>query len=220
MFTYTAILTKNNGDIAATNAELATHFDTTTHTFPQGYVDQVLGAYDVTADDNDPLFNFSVNTPINNRDAKIWGFELAGQYFLGNTGFGLAASYTLVRGDVGIDVTADPGVDQFALVGLSDTANATLIYDKNGLSARLSYNWRDKFLSQLNRDAYHSPVYTAPYGQLDLSVSYDITPHFAVSFEGINLNEEGVHTYGREKSNTFYLAEGSARYLVGARYRF
>jgi TonB-dependent receptor len=220
LFTYTAILTKNNGNVAATNAELMPNFDTTTHTFAQGYVDNVLGAYDVTADDNDPLFNFSVNTPINNRDAKIWGFEFAGQYFLGNTGFGLAASYTLVRGDVGIDVTADPSVDQFALVGLSDTANATLIYDKYGLSARLSYNWRDKFLSQLNRDSYHSPVYTAPYGQLDLSVSYDITPHFAVSFEGINLTEEGIHTYGREKSNTFYLAEGSARYLIGARYRF
>ena len=220
LFTYTALLDKHNGDVAATNTEFAANYNTTTRALDQGFVDSVLGAYDVTPNSDDPLFNFSVNTPINNRDAKIWGFEFAGQYFLGNTGFGLAASYTLVRGDVGIDVAADPSVDQFALVGLSDTANATLIYEKYGLSARLSYNWRDKFLSQLNRDSYHSPVYTAPYGQLDLSVSYDISPHFAVSFEGINLNEEGVHTYGREKSNTFYLAEGSARYLVGARYRF
>lgn len=220
LFTYTALLQQHNGDVAATNAEFASHYDTTKRALDQGFVDSVLGSNDIIANDDDPLFNFSVNTPINNRDAKIWGFEFAGQYFLGDTGFGVAASYTLVRGDVGIDVTADPSVDQFALVGLSDTANATLIYDKYGFSARLSYNWRDKFLSQLNRDSYHSPVYTAPYGQLDLSVSYDITPHLAVSFEGINLNEEGVHTYGREKSNTFYLAEGSARYLVGARYRF
>jgi hypothetical protein len=29
-----------------------------------------------------------------------------------------------------------------------------------------------------------------------------------------------VQTYGREKSNTFYMAEGSARYLIGARYKF
>jgi TonB-dependent receptor len=220
LFTYTALLDKHNGDVAATNTEFAANYNTTTRALDQGFVDSVLGAYDVTANSDDPLFNFSVNTPINNRDAKIWGFEFAGQYFLGDTGLGLAASYTLVRGDVGIDVTAAPSVDQFALVGLSDTANATLIYEKYGLSARLSYNWRDKFLSQLNRDSYHSPVYTAPYGQLDLSVSYDITPHLAVSFEGINLTEEGVHTYGREKSNTFYMSEGSARYLVGARYRF
>ncbi|MBY8828340.1 TonB-dependent receptor [Hephaestia mangrovi] len=220
LFTYTAILTKNNGDVAATNAELAPHFDTTSHTFDQGYVDQVLGAYDVTADNNDPLFNFSVNTPINNRDAKIHGFEFAGQYFLGDTGFGVSGSYTLVRGDVGIDVAAPPSVDQFALVGLSDTANATLMYDKYGFSARIAYNWRGKFLSQLNRDNYHSPVYTAPYGQLDLSLNYDISPHMSVSFEGVNLTEEGVHTYGREKSNTFYLSEGSARYMIGARYKF
>ena len=220
LFTYTAILTKNNGNVAATNAELTPHFNTTSHTFDQDYVDSTLAAYDVTADSSDPLFNFSVNTPINNRDAKIHGFEFAGQYFLGNTGFGLSGSYTLVRGDVGIDVTAPVDVDQFALVGLSDTANATLMYDKYGFSARLAYNWRGKFLSALNRDGYHSPQYTAPYGQLDLSLSYDISPHMSVSFEGINLNEEGVHTYGREKSNTFYLSEGSARYLVGARYKF
>jgi TonB-dependent receptor len=220
LFTYTAILTKNNGNVAATNAELMSNFDTTSHSFPQTYTDQVLGAYDVTADDNDPLFTFSVNTPINNRDAKIHGFEFAGQYFLGNTGFGVAGSYTLVRGDVGIDVAADPSVDQFALVGLSDTANATLMYDKYGFSARIAYNWRGKFLSQLNRDTYHNPVYTAPYGQLDLSLNYDISPHMSVSFEGINLTEEGVQTYGREKSNTFYMAEGSARYLIGARYKF
>jgi outer membrane receptor protein involved in Fe transport len=126
----------------------------------------------------------------------------------------------LVRGNVGIDVAANPNVDQFALVGLSDTANVTLIYEKYGISARLAYNWRAKFLSQLNRDSYHNPVYTAPYGQLDLNVSYDITKNIAVSFEGINLTEEGVRTYGRDPSNTWYQAEGSARYLVGARFKF
>ena len=220
LFTYTALLQNNNGDVAATNAQFAQHYNTTARALDQGFVDSVLGANDITANDSDPLFQFSVNTPINNRDAKIHGFEFAGQYFLGNTGLGVSGSYTLVRGDVGIDVTAPTNVDQFALVGLSDTANATLIYDKYGFSARLAYNWRGKFLSALNRDGYHSPQYTAPYGQLDLSLSYDITPHVSVSFEGINLNEEGVHTYGREKSNTFYLAEGSARYLIGARYKF
>ncbi|MGN6277743.1 MAG: TonB-dependent receptor [Sphingomonas sp.] len=220
LFTYTALLQANNGNVAATNAQFAQHYDTQSRALDQGFVDSTLAAYDITANSDDPLFNFSVNTPINNRDAKIHGFEFAGQYFLGDTGLGLAGSYTLVRGDVGIDVTAPTTVDQFALVGLSDTANATLIYDKYGFSARLAYNWRGKFLSALNRDGYHSPQYTAPYGQLDLSINYDVTPHISVSVEGINLTEEGVHTYGREKSNTFYLAEGSARYVAGVRYKF
>ena len=84
----------------------------------------------------------------------------------------------------------------------------------------MAYNWRNKFLSQINRDSYHNPAFTDPYGQLDLNVSYDITPHIAVSFEGINLLEEGVRTYGRDYINTWFETEGSARYLIGARYRF
>jgi len=218
LFTYTALLQQNNGNVAAATAAFQANYHN--GALDQNFVDKTLGAVDILPDASDPLFNFSVNTPINNKDAEIYGVEIAGQYFFGRTGFGLAASYTLVRGNVGIDVAADPSVDQFALVGLSDTANVTLIYEKYGISARLAYNWRAKFLSQLNRDSYHNPVYTAPYGQLDLNVSYDITKNIAVSFEGINLTEEGVRTYGRDPSNTWYLAEGSARYLVGARFKF
>ena len=220
LFTYTALLQTNNGNVAAANAQFASHYDPVGRKLDQGFVDSVLGAVDLVADANDPLFSFSVNTPTNNKDAEIYGVEIGGQYFLGETGFGIAASYTLVRGDVSIDVAADPSVDQFALVGLSDTANATLIFDKYGISARLAYNWRDKFLSQTNRDSYHNPVFTKPYGQVDFNVSYDITPHIAVTAEGINIFEEGVRTYGRDEINTWYLAEGSARYLLGARYRF
>ena len=220
LFTYTALLQQANGNVATANAQFAQHYDAQTRALDQGFVDQTLAAIDILADASDPLFNFSVNTPINNKDAEIYGVEIAGQYFLGDTGIGIAGSYTLVRGNVGIDVAADPNVDQFALVGLSDTANATLIYDKYGISARLSYNWRGKFLSQLNRDSYHNPVFTSPYSQVDLNVSYDITPHIGVTFEGINLLEEGVRTYGRDYINTWYESEGSARYLIGARYRF
>ncbi|NEK65398.1 MAG: hypothetical protein G3W67_23910, partial [Xanthomonas perforans] len=94
----------------------------------------------------DPLYTFAVTRPINNQDGHIYGFELAGQHFFGDTGFGIAASYTKVSGDVNADIAADPSVNVFALTGLGDSANGSLIYDKNGLSARVSYNWRAKFL--------------------------------------------------------------------------
>jgi hypothetical protein len=67
-----------------------------------------------------------------------------------------------------------PEQDQFALLGLSDTANATLIYDKHGISARLAYNWRDKFLQATNRGGSATRCSSAPFGQLDLNISYDI----------------------------------------------
>jgi outer membrane receptor protein involved in Fe transport len=117
-------------------------------------------------------------------------------------------------------VTAPINEDQFALLGLSDTANATLIYDKNGISARLSYNWRDKFLSAANADGYHSPRFTKAHGQVDFNVSYDITPRIAVSFEGINVLESGLKVYGRSTNQMFFMQEGSARYLAGLRFKF
>ena len=114
--------------------------------------------YDILPTAEDPLYTFKVNTPTNNKDAKIHGFEFGGQYFFGDTGFGVLANYTIVRGDIGYDVTSDPNENQFALLGLSDSANAVLMFEKFGLSARLAYNWRDEFLSNLNRAVAQSDL--------------------------------------------------------------
>ena len=44
--------------------------------------------------------------PVNKKEAKIHGWEFGGQYFFGDTGFGVLANYTIVKGDVGYDVAA------------------------------------------------------------------------------------------------------------------
>ena len=79
--------------------------------------------FDITGEADDPLYTFAVRRPVNQEEAKIHGWELGGQYFFGDTGFGLQANYTIVKGDVGFDNNAPPGTTQFALLGLSDTAN-------------------------------------------------------------------------------------------------
>jgi len=176
--------------------------------------------YDILPTANDPLYTFNVNTPANNKDAKIHGFEFGGQYFFGDSSFGILANYTIVRGDVGFDVTADPSVNKFALTGLSDSANGVLMFEKFGLSARLAYNWRDQFLSTLNQGGFHNPVFVEPYSQIDLSVGYDINDHISVSFEGINLTGEDVRWHGRSDLQMWRLEDQGARYALGARYKF
>ncbi|HEV7607795.1 MAG TPA: TonB-dependent receptor [Steroidobacteraceae bacterium] len=177
-------------------------------------------AFDLLPNADDPLTQFAVNTPTNNKDAKIHGFEFGGQYFFGDTGFGLLANYTVVRGDVGYDVTSDPNENQFALLGLSDSANAVLMYEKFGLSARLAYNWRDEFLSNLNVGQFRNPIFVEAYDQIDLNVGYDINDHFAVSFEAVNLTGEDVRWHGRSDKQLWRLEDQGARYAVGARYKF
>ncbi|WOI52670.1 TonB-dependent receptor [Parvularcula sp. LCG005] len=219
LFTMTALIIQNGGNVAAAAADFQANYSG--GSLDQAFVDQILADVDVSPNADDPLFMFEVTQPINNRDARLYGFELAAQHFFGDTGFGLAGSYTSVNGDVEIDNGADPSVDQFALVGLSDTYNITGIYENYGVSARLSYNWRDEYLSETNRGGgARNPVYYEPFGQLDLNVSYNVTEDLIVSFEGLNLTEEGVRTFGRDPSNLWFAQELDARYLIGARYKF
>ena len=218
LFTYTALLQRDGAAAAAT--QFQANYNTQTRALDQGFVNAILSAIDLDGTTTDPLFNFGISKPVNNKDAQIYGFELAGQYFLGDTGFGVSGSFTYVKGDISFDNGAAVDIDQFALTGLSNTANATLIYDKNGVSARLSYNWRDSFLSALNRDTFHNPVYTRPFGQVDMNISYDVSKAIALSIEGINLANESLRTYGRDTSNVWYAQELKRRFLFGARYRF
>jgi TonB-dependent receptor len=176
--------------------------------------------YDIPGTAADPLYQFNVNQSINQETASIDGWEIGGQFFFGESGFGVLANYTMVNGDVGFDVTAPPNQDQFALLGLSDTANAVLMFEKYGLSARLAWNWRDEFLSASNQGNSRNPRFTESYQQFDLSVGYDFNDHLSVNFEAINLTGEDIRIHGRSELQLFRLEDQFARYAIGARYKF
>ncbi len=183
----------------------------------------IATAYDIVGEADDPLYMFNVNRPVNQRQAKIHGWEIGGQYFFGNSGFGIAANYTVVNGNVGIDDGADPAVgDQFALTGLSDTANLVLMYEKHGWTARLAWNWRDEYLIQANQNgaANRNPYYVEAYDQLDLSVAYTFNDRWSVGFEAINLTGEDIRWRSRTEKMMVKLLDQSPRYMLGARYRF
>ncbi|MFL6550916.1 MAG: TonB-dependent receptor [Povalibacter sp.] len=180
----------------------------------------IAAAYDILPTADDPLYQFNVTRPVNNKEADIYGAEFAGQHFFGDTGFGIQANYTIVKGDVAFDDAGDPTVNQFALLGLSDSANLILMYENFGVSARLAYNWRDKYLRNANRGNFRNPEYVEDYGQLDLSVDYSLNDHLTFSFEGINLTGEDTRVYGRSPLQMWDLSDQDPRYAVGARYKF
>ncbi|HKE92869.1 MAG TPA: TonB-dependent receptor, partial [Povalibacter sp.] len=177
-------------------------------------------AFDVITTPDDPDYIFRVQRPINNREANIHGWEFGGQYFFGDTGFGVLANYTIVDGDVAFDNTADPSENQFALLGLSDSANAVLMYEKYGVTARIAYNWRDQYLQNVNVGGFRNPIYVDAYDQIDVSVGYDFNDHLSFSLEGINITGEDVRWHGRSEKQLWRLEDQSARYALGARYKF
>jgi len=219
LFTMTALIDQT-GSTAAATSQFNAHYNTVTRSLDQAYIDTILTAYNVSGNSSDPAYVFKLSKPVNNREVEVWGFEVAGSYFLGETGLGVAAAYTYVRSNAHFDNAADPSIEQFALAGLSDTANVTLIYDKHGITGRLAYNWRSKFLSTLNADGYKSAFFTEPHGQFDVNVGYDITPHLAMSLEVINITEKGIRVYGRTPVELFFAQEQQRRFMLGARYKF
>jgi TonB-dependent receptor len=165
----------------------------------------------------DPNVNFRVSVPVNSDEtAALHGWEFAIQHAFGETGFGVIANYTIVEGDVEYDNTLPHSVTQFTLTGLSDSANLIGFYDKNGIQARVAYNWRDEYLAGNGPN----PFYREAYGQIDMNASYEIRDGLTVFFEGINVTEEQARGHRRHRNNVFFVTPGHARYMFGARYNF
>ncbi|MDX3773415.1 TonB-dependent receptor [Chromatiaceae bacterium AAb-1] len=176
--------------------------------------------FDLVANADDPEMVFRTSTPDNNRAAKIYGAEFAIQHFFGETGFGVQANYTIVRGDIGFNTLADPNESQFALVGLSDTANLIGIYEKDGWQARIAWNWRDKYLAEVNQGGSNNPRFEEAYWQLDVNISYDINDKLTVFAEALNLTGENSRSHARNKAMLWYLTDLGPRYQIGFRYDF
>lgn len=171
----------------------------------------------ITGQPGDPLVNFIITQPTNSdQKAKLSGWEFAIQHNFWETGFGTILNYTIVNSDTSFDNTKRYTVPQFAVQGVSDSANAVLYYDKNGLQARVAYNWRGSFLGGYGFD----PYYTNGYGQFDLSASYEFKQGVTVFVEGINVTNADRSGHMRNDQTVFFSAPGYARYAAGARFKF
>lgn len=172
----------------------------------------------VTANGDDPIQTWRVSTPSNFQDDTITGAELSIQHFFGESGFGFQANYTLVDSDLEVDNTSQD--EQFAMLGVSDTANLALIYDKDRFQTRVTYNWRDSYLTSLAQGGNNAPGYVAEYSQIDFSMSYELNDYVTLLAEGLNVTGEDSRLYGRSERQMFSLEDLGARYSVGARVTF
>jgi len=145
---------------------------------------------------------FEVTRNMNGSKGKIKGFEIGYQQFYDMlpgwlSGFGLQANYTYVDSNGGkntaINILEPAQVagaeDQtLPLEGLSPNSyNLAAMYEKYGVSARLAYNWRERFLLTTSAANIQRPVWSEDYGQLDGSVFYSITDNVKVGLQGTNL---------------------------------
>lgn len=134
---------------------------------------------------------YLVTRPYNSNTADIKGFEFNYQQFydflpgwLG--GLGLQANYTYIDSETLIDALGQSG----PLQNLSENSyNLISLYDKDDVSIRVAYNWRDTFLSGTANivGVGALPIYTDAYGWLDASAIYRVNQHLSIALEGLNL---------------------------------
>jgi len=165
----------------------------------------------------DPAIPFTISqTDNSDQTAKLNGWEFAVQHNFWDTGFGAILNYTIVNSNQKYDNELRYTATQFAVTGVSDSANAVLYYDKNGLQARVAYNWREGYLSGYGFD----PFYIEDYGQWDVSASYEFRKNMTVFVEGINVTKEDRRGHMRANQAVFFAAPGYARYAAGLRVGF
>ncbi|MEW6704060.1 MAG: TonB-dependent receptor, partial [Pseudomonadota bacterium] len=182
-----------------------------------GGVDSAAGI--IPGQPGDPIATFQITQPVNQRSARLNGVEVNLQHLFAGTGFGVAANYTWVNSGLKYN-NASLG-EQFALVGLSDTANLVAFYEDDKFNARLAYNWRDEFLaSTVDGLGLHNPTYVEAYSQLDMSLGYRLNQNLSFQFEAINLTDATMRSHGRHKNQVIAATQTGRRFMIGARYTF
>lgn len=178
------------------------------------------------------------------------GVEVAFQYDLSNwedrfgsfgwaSGFGLVANYTYqtFSGGSEVDTTSGRGRNVLGDVsiprGLLDFSNnaynITGYYEKYGFSARARYTWREGFrtldfgggANTSGSSTFSFPVNTLDRGQLNASISYDVTDNFVVGVEGINLTKSNIiQRCVSETGPTCFVGFPDRRITFGGSYTF
>ncbi len=163
----------------------------------------------------------------NGDDGRLQGVELNYIGRLDNyvegfwSGFGVEANFTVIDSEY----TAPSGLD-FRLPGQSDlTYNVSLFYEDRGLSARLSYRYRDAWQDETETGAvfeFTQAIFWDEQSRLDLSIRYDLEPLIgykaSVFLDMNNLTDENDSRYAAEKWNPTQNEYYGRRYLTGIRF--
>ncbi len=202
----------------------------------------------VLGDPNMPGLCVDFSMPSNDPETTTQrGVEVAFQTDLSNfedrlgwaSGFGILANYTYQEFEGGsvLDTASGRGEEVLGeasipegLLDFSENAyNITGFYEKYGLSARLRWTWRDDFRTNdfggganpSGSSTFGFPVITEARGQLNGSISYDVTENFTVGVEGVNITEsEIVQRAVSEDGPIAFIGLPDRRIIFGGSYRF
>jgi iron complex outermembrane recepter protein len=202
----------------------------------------VKASHDEQFTNNGVTRTVNVTQPVNADGAKVTGAEVAYQTFFDRlpspwNGLGVQANFTYVDNkgvnNTGVTIVSGNGstnqdsnisFTNLPLEGFSKTAyNLVLMFEKQQFSARLAYNWRDKYLISQADCCIKLPIWQDAYGQLDASVHYKPGDNWDVFLDAQNLTQS--ETVLRQQVNDAGLTlprswfTNDINLQVGVRYR-
>lgn len=145
-------------------------------------------------------------------DGRVYGIEAAAQLqlrsFLPETGasnflggFGISANLTLNDSSITKPAVGSVPARKVRLPNTSDVIyNVGPYYENYGLSLKLFYRYRSKWVDELANDEIdNGDIYWAADDELDFSARYAVSPNFEVYFDATNL----LNKPGRRYSNPY-----------------
>lgn len=146
--------------------------------------------------------NVEVTQTYNAGHGTVRGFEVAYTQYYDMLpgllrGFGVQANFTYIDSKGARNAAVNPyDTTQIAnatagtlpLEGMSKTSyNLAALYDLGKVSARVAYNWRERYLLTTTAANINIPAWADDYGQLDASIFYTFSDKLKVGFQAVNL---------------------------------
>jgi len=102
------------------------------------------------------------------------------------------------------------------VVGLSDSGNLVLFYEKNRFGIRAAYNWRDEYLAAI-RGEQGEPSTVNAYHQLDLSSNFKLTDNVSIFAEATNVTGQTLSAWQRFRERVYWWEDNGRTVTLGIR---
>jgi len=147
------------------------------------------------------LTGVNVVQPLNLDSAEVHGVEANAQVrftFLPGAldGFGFAVNYAHITGHGSGTVPGQPPRtgDLPLFLQSRDVGTAQVFYEKYGVAIRAAYSYRSPYLDTIGTSAA-TDQYTDSNGQLDVNLSYEVTPQLTFFGQALNLTDAAWRRY-------------------------
>jgi TonB-dependent receptor len=171
--------------------------------------------------------NWTFSVPVNSPGGPLKGFEIAYQqaftslpWLFKNTG--VLLNYTSVKSSIDYRGSTGAIVATEQLTGLSrHSYNATVYYEDDRISARVSAAKRSKYLTRApGQEAGTRFDGTNGTFNVDASFQYTWNDHLKLTLEGINLTDEFQDQFNDEANRVSFYHHTGREFLLGFRYTY